>query len=334
VTGGTGFIGSYVAVALDRAGYEVRLLARDPGKVPRVFEPHGAVMADVVRGDITDRASVDAALEGCDAVVHAAAVVSVSRRGAEEVLATNAAGTRNVVGGAVDRGLDPVVYTSSVSALFSAQRPRVTPESPVASPSTPYGRSKAEAERYVQDLQASGAPVAVLYPGGVMGPLDPNVGPGLHGLITNYRSGTPIIRTGGWALVDVRDVADLVVAVMVPGQGPRRLVLGGRTQSMDELNRLLGEVAGRPVRRLPMSPRLLRGIGRVNDLLMSLLPVDFALTGEGMDYLTRWEPSDDSAAMAVLGRDLRPTEETIRDTVRWLVREGHLDARYAPALAG
>jgi hypothetical protein len=110
-------------------------------------------------------------------------------------------------------------------------------------------------------------------------------------------------------------------------------VLGGRTLDTDVLNRTLAEVAGRKVRRIPMPSGLLRGIGRLNDQLMRVFPADFALTGEGMDYLTRWEPSDDTLALEVLGHELRPTAETLADTARWLCRAGHLDAKYVPALA-
>jgi nucleoside-diphosphate-sugar epimerase len=335
VTGGTGFIGSFATVALTQAGHEVRLLARDPGKAVRVFAPHPARPAEVVQGDITDRASVDAALDGMEGVLHAAAVVAVSRRRAEEVLATNAAGTRNVVGGAVDDGLGRIVHTSSVSALFSAQNPRVTPDTEVANPDSAYGKSKADAELYVRGLQDDGAPVTIVYPGGVLGPHDPNptLGAGHGAVVTNYRAGTPIITGGGWSIVDVRDVADLFVALFGPDPVPSRLVLGGRTLETDLLNRTLGEVAGRKVRRIPMPAGLLRGIGRLNDQLMRVVPVDFALTGEGMDYLTRWEPSDDTLALEVLGHPLRPTSETLADTVRWLVAAGHLPAKYAPALA-
>ncbi len=333
VTGGTGFLGSYATVALTEAGHDVRLLARDPGKVSRVFEPHRVGPAEVVKGDITDAASVDAALVGCDGVLHAAAVVAVTRRRAAEVLATNAAGTRNVIGGAAAAGLTRIVHTSSVSALFSPEHRRVTPDTPVATPESAYGKSKAEADTYVRGLQEEGAPVTILYPGGVMGPHDPNLGPGTMALVTNYRSGTPIIKTGGWSIVDVRDVADLYVALFGPEPPPPpRLVLGGRTLTTLVLNDTLTEVAGKKVRRLPMPAGMLRGLGKVNDVLMRVLPVDFALTGEGMDYLTRWEPCDDTAALAVLGHDLRPTTETVADTVRWLCAEGHLPAKYVPAL--
>ncbi len=334
VTGGTGFIGSFATVALLDAGHEVRLLARDPAKVDAVFAPHGVRPTDVVQGDITDAVSVSAALAGCDGVLHAAAVVAVSRRRADEVLATNEAGTRHVIGGAVSAGLARIVHTSSVSALFSPDSPRVTPDTEVADPASAYGRSKADAERYVRSLQDDGAPVTIIYPGGVLGPHDPNFGAGHGAIVTNYRTGTPIIDGGGWSIVDVRDVADLFVAAFGPEPLPPRLVLGGRTLSTDALNRMLTEIGGRKVRRIPMSAGLLRGIGRFNDQLMRLVPVDFSLTGEGMDYLTRWEPSEDALALEVIGHELRPTVETLTDTVRWLVDAGHLDEKHVPALAG
>jgi nucleoside-diphosphate-sugar epimerase len=336
VTGGTGFVGSFATSALTEAGHEVRLLARDPSKVDRVFANHPAGPSEVVTGDITDAASIRAALDGVDGVLHAAAVVAVSRKRAEEALATNAAGTRNVVGGAVEAGVGRIVHTSSVSALFSPTRPKVTPETDVAEPESAYGKSKAEADLYVRGRQDEGAPITIVYPGGVLGPFDPNptLGPGHAAVITNYRAGTPIIKGGGWSIVDVRDVADLYVACFGPDPVPPRLVLGGRTLDTDLLNRTLSEVAGRKVRRLPMSAGMLRGLGRLNDQLMRVFPADFALTGEGMDYLTRWEPSDDSLAMEVLGHPLRPSAETLADTARWLCQAGHLDAKYVPALAG
>lgn len=334
VTGGTGLLGSYAAVGLRAAGHDVRLFVRSPGKVSAVFEPHGMDFDDVATGDITDRVSVESAVDGCDAAVHAAAVTSVERRRAEEVLATNETGMRNVVGAAVDAGLDPVVYTSSVGALFPPDTDVVGPDTAVAEPKNAYGRSKAAAENYGRTLQADGAPVTILYPGGIWGPHDPNLGPNLRAAVTNYESGTPIVKGSGWSVVDVRDVADLVVAAMVADQGPRRFVLGGHNPDTDQLNRLLTEVGGRNVRRIPMPGAMLRGIGRLNDTVMRVVPVDLSITGEGMQYLTRWPGSDDTAALDLMGHPLRPLQETVEDSVRWLVASGHLDPKYAPALAG
>jgi nucleoside-diphosphate-sugar epimerase len=334
LTGGTGLVGSYAAVALRDAGHDVRLLVRSPDKAAGVFARHDVTFGPdhLITGDITDEASVQSALEGSDAVVHAAAVTAVDRRSAAEVLATNEAGVRNVVGLAVERGIDPVIYTSSVSALFPPDTPVIGPDTAVADPTSAYGRSKADAERFVRALQHDGAPVCVLYPGGVWAPHDPNLGPVMRGVVANYESGTPILKRGGFTVLDARDLADLVVQATIAGRGPRRLVVGWHTLTTDALTRLLALVGGRKVRRLRIPPRLLRGIGRVNDGLMRVLPADFAMTHEGMEYLTRWPGSDDRAALEVLGRPLRPAEETARDTVAGLVADGHLDPKYAPAL--
>ncbi len=77
VTGGTGFVGSHTVVALQDAGHRVRALVRDPAKLKRIYEPMGREIAEVVVGDVTDPDSATRLLEGCDAVVHAAAVVAL-----------------------------------------------------------------------------------------------------------------------------------------------------------------------------------------------------------------------------------------------------------------
>src|SRR5437879_13216479 len=72
LTGGTGYVGSHAAAALVRSGHEVRLLVRSPDRVATSLGPLGVSVPDVAVGDITDVGSIDAALAGCDAVVHAA----------------------------------------------------------------------------------------------------------------------------------------------------------------------------------------------------------------------------------------------------------------------
>ena len=90
VTGGTGMAGSHTVRAFLEAGHAVRLLVRDPDKVKRVFGPELAV-EDVFVGDVADAASVERAMEGCDAVFHAAAVVDLKKSLAQKVIQTNAA---------------------------------------------------------------------------------------------------------------------------------------------------------------------------------------------------------------------------------------------------
>ncbi len=331
VTGGTGFVGSHATAALLGAGHEVRLLVRDPAKAERVFAPLGVGVPDRVRGDVLDRASVARALEGCDAVVHAAAVVANDRRRADEVLRTNPAAARNVLGAAVDAGADPIVHVSSVASLFPPPGPVIDASTPVASPTSAYGRSKADAERIARALQDQGAPLTIVYPGGVWGPDDPNLTEQVRAAGTLVRSGVPI-TSGGLTVLDVRDLAEVICRAVEPARGARRFILGGHFFTTPELADLLEEVGGR-ARRLPSPPRALRTMGRVNDALMRVVPVTFSITYEGMVFLTRGIRTDDSATLAALDVTLRPPGETLADTLRWLLAEGRLKPRHVPRLA-
>ena len=96
ITGGTGFIGWHTARALLSAGHEVSLLVRSVEKMRSLYAD--GEIAHYAVGDITDADSVRAAMEGCDALVHTAALVSTHAGDAERVYATNVQGTRTVIG--------------------------------------------------------------------------------------------------------------------------------------------------------------------------------------------------------------------------------------------
>jgi dihydroflavonol-4-reductase len=89
VTGGTGFVGSHTVAQLTMHGYGVRLLVRDPAKINAVPALSGTTDLKVVVGDVTDLDAVRRSLDGCTAVVHAAARVSLAGREADDVYATN-----------------------------------------------------------------------------------------------------------------------------------------------------------------------------------------------------------------------------------------------------
>jgi len=80
VTGGTGFVGSHTIAALVRNGHEVKLLVRAPERIVPALELLGVKECPYVVGDVTDSEAVERAMEGCDAVVHAASVYSLDPR--------------------------------------------------------------------------------------------------------------------------------------------------------------------------------------------------------------------------------------------------------------
>jgi dihydroflavonol-4-reductase len=250
VTGGTGFIGCHTVAALLAHGHQVRLLVRDRQRIPSALGPLGITRVDAAVGDVTNPATVEAAMRGCQAVVHAAAVYSWDPRRAAVMAHTNPTGTDIVLGTAHRHGLDPIMYVSSVGVFWPTTTARLTAGSPLGAGIGPYTRSKLAAEKVARGYQQAGAPVVVTYPAGVLGPHDPHLSDTVRVIRDLLRGRLPVLPRGRLPLVDVREVAALHAAVLRPGRGARRYLLAGPAVEMVDLAALLGELTGR---RLPQT---------------------------------------------------------------------------------
>lgn len=333
VTGGTGFIGSHTAAAIRREGHDLRLLARDPAKAQRVFGARGVEVEQVVAGDVTDPAAVARALDGCDAVVHAAAVVALESSRRQEVLDTNLRAVELVVGGAHERGLRSIVYVSSQGALFDPGGPPIHADAPPARASSAYAVSKALGERFVRELERAGAPLRSSYPPAVIGPDDPGLSEGNH-TIRAFLRDLMVVTSSGFSLMDVRDLARVHARLVDPEAPNGRYLVPGHFLPWAGTVALMDELTGRRVRRVHVPGPLLRALGRVGDLVKRVRPFDFPLTGEAMDFATQWPGAVASPAFERLGIPLRDARETLADAIRWMHRAGHLTAAEAGRLAG
>lgn len=334
VTGGTGFVGSHTVRAFLAAGHSVRLLVRDRGKVRRVFDPLGVAIPeqDLIVGDITDEASVKEAFQGCDAAFHGAAVVDMRRAFARQVLETNALGVELVVGGAVRRGLPSIVYVSSLSIFFTPGSPPLHLDMPIAEGTTAYGRSKSAAERLVRRLQAEGAPIRSSYPAGVIGPDDPALSDANHAVYSFFVD-AGIDTSGYFQIVDVRDLAALHLRQLELPEGPHRHAAAGPCLTWRETYDLLDELTGLRLRRIRVPGAALRALGNVGDLVKRVVDFNYPLTRDSMEYATLWPGADGSATTRELGIEPRSAAETYADTLRWMHRAGHLEARHVGRLA-
>jgi len=334
VTGGSGFIGSHTTVALLEAGHEVCLLVRDPAKLERVFGARGLPVPEHRVGDVCDAVSVRGALAGCDAVVHAAALVALDAARAREVLETNPHGARNVLGAALELGISRMIYVSSIGALFRPNRPLVSADVPVVPGEAAYARSKSEAELIVRRLQDEGAPIQTVYPAAVLGPDDPTLSPANQALRTFVRY-LAFSTSTGFQFVDVRDLAAAQVRLLELEGGPGRHITAGHFLRWQDFADGIVEVTGVRQRRLAVPGVLLRAAGRVGDALDRVRHFDlsFPLTSEAMSVATQWAEADSSKTLELLGLRFRDPLETLADTIRWMHRAGHVDARCAGRLA-
>jgi dihydroflavonol-4-reductase len=250
VTGGTGFLGAYIIQELVEKGHHVRAIRRSD-KLP--FYIPSAVWEKVewVTGDILDPIGMEEAMEGMDAVIHAAAKVSFAKDARRELLHTNIEGTANMVNMALAQGIKRFLHVSSVGALGrSGGEERVTEEKQWENNrrNTNYAISKFHGEMEVWRGIAEGLPAVIVNPSTLLGYGDWNSSS--CAIFRNVFGEFPWYTEGRNGFVDVTDAARAIVALLESNISGERYILNGDNWSYRQLFDSIAEGFGkRPPRR-------------------------------------------------------------------------------------
>jgi dihydroflavonol-4-reductase len=330
VTGGTGHVGSHIVAALLDAGHAVRVLARIPERVNSALEPLGwsADDVEVVQGDVLGGPeALAAAMNGVDAVLHAANVYSLNQADAQQMRDVNVGGTLAVLRTAVERELSPIVHVSSVVALLPCEG-TMTSATPTGDPEGPYLESKAEAERVALALADEGAEVVVTNPGMVLGPHDPHLGDSTEVLRSLLSDPVSVNVPGSFPVVDVRDLGAAHARILTLDRPERRYLLAGRALTFAEFRDVAREITGRWLPLVSAPQPLLRAAGKFADAAQRR-GVDPGFSSMNLYTLRHGVPVDDHREQEALGVPWRPVEDTLKDTIEWLHEAGHLSQRHA-----
>lgn len=218
VTGADGFIGSHLTEQLVRQGYDVRafVLYNSFGSWGLLDQAPEYIKSsiDVFAGDIRDPYGVRAAMKGCDAVLHLAALIAIpySYHSPDTYVDTNIKGTLNILQAAKDLNVSRVIQTSTSEVYGSARFVPITEEHPLQGQS-PYSASKIAADQLAYSFFASfGLPVVIARPFNTYGPRQ-SARAVIPAIITQIASGQHELKLG--AINPTRDfnfVADTVNA--------------------------------------------------------------------------------------------------------------------------
>ncbi len=215
VTGATGLVGSFVVKQLLQYDHTVKALRRpqNPLKMADDF----AHDVQWVEGDLDDVALLTKEMEDCQAVVHAAALVSFDPADHDKLFQVNLEGTKNMLNAALVQQHKPIFcFISSVAALANKPGKTVLNESALGDAETvfsPYGKSKFLAELELFRAESEGLSVFAINPSMVLGP--GYAGQGSTALLTYATTARFFTPTGLMNYVDVRDVAKLVVQLLL-----------------------------------------------------------------------------------------------------------------------
>ena len=322
LTGGTGFIGGHVARRLRDRADDVRVLVRDLEK-GRALEALGC---ELVVGDLGDEAAIAAGLEGCDALIHNAAIYEVGIPASEHrgMYEANVLGTERVLRAALAAQTPKVLYVSTVGA-FGNTHGEVVDESyehPGKEFTSYYEQTKYEAHQIAERLIAEeGLPCVIVQPGGVYGPDDHSA---IGQQINQFLAGRmPMIAFPelGMNMVHVEDVAAGILLALDKGVPGEAYVLGGEITTMRELIATVGRVAGKEPPKRAIPTPMLRAMTPVGGLVGKIMghPPNLRELISSADGVTFWAKHD--KAIAELGYSPRGLEAGLRDT---LAAEGKL----------
>ncbi|TNF36494.1 MAG: SDR family NAD(P)-dependent oxidoreductase [Gammaproteobacteria bacterium] len=335
MTGATGLVGAHTALALLDAGHTLRLLARTPAKAQRWLDDHDAPndRIEIIAGDMCDAALMETAMHDCDAVLHAAAMVSVDPRDADRVYQGNLDGLEAVIGTAIRLQIPNIVYVSSIAAIFQPSLPRIDEHTPLSHSNEAYMGSKIACEKRVRGWQQQGAPIHITYPSGVFAPWDPGANESTEALKT-FLNTAMVVTSSGMQVVDARDLAIVHRFLLEHGTPAKpvdaRYVVAGHFHPWADMVAIVEGITGQKVRAMRAPGAVFRFFGRACDLLRKIIPISFPMSTESMIVVTQWSPADSSRIETLSGIRFRPTEDTFRDTIRWQVEAGQLDARFTP----
>ena len=241
VTGGTGFLGSYIIKQLVEKDYAVRAIRRS-NKIPSWISKEIFEKVEWVEGDVLDVVALEDAMEGVDTVIHSAAIISFVKKDRKSMYQTNVDGTANVVNIALEKNIKRFVHISSVAALGRTaggghvNEEKKWEESKV---NTHYAKSKYKAEIEVWRGVSEGLNAVILNPSTILGYGDWHSSS--CAIFKNIHDGFKWYTPGINGFVNVEDVATAAILLMESSVTEQRFVVNGDNWSFKKLQSTIAD---------------------------------------------------------------------------------------------
>lgn len=316
ITGGTGFVGGRVVELLRGTPHELRCLVRDPKKARAVRDAG----ADIIVGDLTDKASLLEGMRGCDWVASIANLLEFWVPDRSAYTRVNVEGTRNVLEAALETGVSKVVHVSTVAVYGDAEWPISEDSTPGPKVVGEYMRSKRVGDDVAWELyETRGLPLVMVYPGGVIGPHDPKAAGRYIRDVVNGVMPAQVVTRSVFPWVHVRDVASgIVKALEKDGNVGERYFLVAENLTFGEINRTLAEISGVRLPRLTMPDWMAVFSARCATAIadLSKRPPMLNLAADQIRLMKQGFEADGSKATRELGLEYTPIRTAFEEAVR------------------
>ena len=317
VTGGTGFIGGEAVRQLRARGDEVACLVRSPEKAGKLRE----LDCELVSGDLGDADALRSGMEGCDGLIHAAAMyeVGIPAKQHPAMYEANVRGSERVLQAALDAKVGKVVYVSTVG-IFGNTHGKVVDESyehPGKEFTSYYEETKLEGHRIAKRMMAEdGLPGVIVQPGGVYGPGDESQ---VADLLKEFFAGRLFLLPFpelGICLTHVEDIAAGILLALDKGKAGETYVISGPATTIREAIDTVASASGRKAPKRALPTGLLKALAPIGPLVGKLSGQppnlrEMISSGDGVTFWAGYEKAGHE-----LGYAPRPLEEGIRETLK------------------
>ena len=316
VTGATGHIGNVLVRKLLDRGEKVRALIL-PGESR---ESISGLKVEAFEGDILNMDSVFESMQGIKGIFHLAGVISIMPGQNPFVRKVNVEGTKNILRAAAEKRIK-LIYTSSIHAIQRVEE-GVIDESVPYDMNNPYGaydRSKAEATLEVLNAARSGLEAVVACPTGVIGPYDfrgSMMGAVIHGAAVAKPT---LYVDGAYDFVDVRDVADGLIAAAEHGKRGESYILSGQKITVRYLLETVREITGKHFFQMKIPFDLAKFAAIFTPMYYRFANETQRFTPYSLDVLQSNSNISHAKATRELGYKPRPIFDSIRDAVKWFL---------------
>lgn len=316
LTGGTGYLGHAIALEAACDNHQVVALVRSLNSPFIPAHPN----IRLIKGDITDTASIDAAVDGCDAIIHCAAMAKLWTRQRDLMYEVNVAGTRNILQSALEHRVRKVVFTSSCSVLGPSAKSMVDETTPrINSMTTDYEISKHMAEELCRQYHRRGLHTVIVLPPAIYGPgkgTDSNAVSRI--IIQCMRTGlmfqpSPSTFCRNFAFVD--DVARGHLLALQSGISGERYILGGENISYREFSRSIRKALKRKLTVIPLTHALLQAAAGLNQLRLSIMKSDSNFVPSTIAQVFQDRRFSSQKAIDQLGYAITPFASGIEQTI-------------------
>lgn len=328
LTGGTGLVGAHILLKLTESGQKVKALKRKRSSltvIKNIFSHYKKTnllqSIEWIEGDLLDLFSLQEGINGCNTVIHCAAIVSFNPKDFKKMMKINVEGTANIVNICLENNIEKLAYISSIATLNDEKNQVRTEDSfwKESKSNSQYAKSKYLSEQEVWRGIEEGLNSIIVNPSVILGPGDWQKGSSQ--MFEKVWKGLKFYSSGSTGYIDVLDVAKCVVKLLEKEIINERFILNAENIKYRDIFDSIAENLNKPKPHIKVSP-LIKEIAWRIEWLMSLITNKSPLiTKETANTAMKNKSFSNEKIIKALDYKFIPIEESIKHYSQWFLEE-------------